>query len=345
VSTRSDPFKQAVKLLLSCSDLEQANEMGLPKYPEQSGRSGRAKDPILLLPPHPSLETWYSFVAKSMQEVPFKKGAPYTSRALKSTQNLYCTGLEGEYLNVPRTAPDMFKDLSTFNSQDQINRELTKPLTLPSASMKAVDRNVKVALCAASYAGHFLDTAQSLLSAVREKVDTLAEPDRKELQGLVQPIATFLERATYASFDSVGAMVGVDVNLTLPMRDRYTSKLHSYLTQHAPTLRNASCSSKEVLPGVAEVALLARNDASHELARLAAQQVATNKARIPNPPKGGGYKGAQAPKKSANFKPPFPASAPPRAAQGVAPFQQSKRGKGRGKGRGRGRGRGKPDTV
>jgi hypothetical protein len=293
-----------------------------------------------------------------MAKNPFKKGAPYISKALTTVQNLYNTGQEGEFLNCPRTAPERFRDLSSFPTQESVVKTLSSPLILSHPTVKAVDRNVKAALSAASYAGHFLDGAQIMLSSLQEKVDALATPplsspyssepvdaQRREMQGLVQPLATFIERAKHASFDSVGSLVDVDVNLTLVTRDKLTSKISTYLTQHVPTLRNASCMSKEVLPGVADVALLATADATHQVARLAAITVAA-KARAPYPPKAGkADRGARRAQTVA--QPPFQGRGPQRPAKGAAPapspWTQPKRGRARGKGRGRGRGRGQPN--
>jgi len=301
------PFRQSIKLLLSSvSGLQQASDPAPLRYPRgmDARQTGRSRDKPVYLPPHATLKTWYDFAHESLSapNVSAKKGTAFNSPSVRRTAPLYNSGKEGEFLLASREAPNNFKELSNFSQQEQVKRQLSTPLQLSSAIVKAVDKNVRVGLGAASYASHFLDGAEQSLTDLQAKVDKLSAPpesseasheavdkQKKELLPILEQVSSFIERAKYASFDSLGLLAIVDVNLTLAQRDKYVTRLRPYLAHHAPMLRHASCMSKDILPNVAEVAALARDDTTQELTRQLAthlSEVTKGRRNQPQPNKG-----------------------------------------------------------
>lgn len=299
------PFRNSIKQLIAAVDgLKQASDPGPIRYPEdmESMQTGRAREKPLFLPPHPFLKRWYDFAVAAMSDsTSAKRGAAFNSPALRRSSKLYGSGKEGDFLLAPRAAPDNFALLSNFQQQDHVKRALTNPVPLSSAIFKAVDQNVRVGLGASSYASHFLDGAQVTLSSLQTKVDGLAAPaessaasrkavddQRKAMLPILHQLSVFVERAKYASFDALGSLAVVDVNLTLAQRDKFVPRLRPYLVHHAPALRHATCMSKDLLPNVPEISALARDDAAQESTRqLATHLSQVSKSQKPQqPPKG-----------------------------------------------------------
>lgn len=286
------PFRQAIRNLISAlPGISQASDPGPLRYPEgmASLQTGRAKDKPVFLPPHASLKQWYDFVEQSLVDTSAKRGTAFVSPSIRRTASLYNTGKEGDFLLSTRSAPDNFKELSNFQQQDQVKKQLNNAVSLSSGIFKAVDKNVRVGLGASSYASHFLDGAETTLSALQEKVEKLAAPaassaashkavddQRDAMLPLLEQAMSFVERAKTASFDSVGSLALVDVNLTLAQRDKLVTRLRPYLVHHTAKLRHASCMSKDLLPNVAEISTLARDDATQESTR----QLATHLGEV-----------------------------------------------------------------
>lgn len=281
-------FRKSVKALLASGiDIQQAESPKSKSYPKGrvSGQLGRPERHSTLLPPHPYVREWFDFSEDSLKEASSKKGTPFNCPSLRRTATLYNTGKEGKFLQEPRVPPTDFKQLSSFSTQEQVTRQATQPLTLSSASVKAIEKNVRVGLAASSYAAHFLDGVDHAFIDLQEKVRTLAPPpeassntkktidkQKEDILPLMAQMQTFLERTRCAMFDSIGSLATVDVNVTLAQRDRYVSKLRPYLVRHTTKLRHATCMSEKLLPNVEEISVLARDDAAQESTR----QVATH---------------------------------------------------------------------
>jgi len=278
-------FRQTVKLLLSDdSAIKPASDPGPLRYPEDPMSSlGKPSEKPDMLPPHACLSSWYNYAQATLKESdpPSKKGDPYSVQSVhRRKSSVYNCGKEGEFLLGPRTAPQGFKELSNFTQQDQVRKTLANGLTLNPKTVKTVDRSLRTGISAASYGAHFLDGASRKLDQITDLAKNLSAPpdassasrravdDQKEaLLEQMESLATFLESARTCSFDSVGCLIDMDVNLALVQRDKLVSRLRSYLVHHTPTLRHDEFMSKELMPSMAKISEKARDDATQESTR------------------------------------------------------------------------------
>jgi hypothetical protein len=172
-------FRDTVRLLLAAvPELQAATEPGPQTYPKgmSQQQTGKSTKPVVLLPPHPSIQTWYEFAEESLKDAVSKKGTPFNCPSIRRTTGLYNSGEEGAFLLGPKLPPDNFKDLSNFSQAEHVTKQLTNPLTLSSGLAKAVDKSVRVGIGAASYASHFLDGADLAIADILEKVNSLSAP-------------------------------------------------------------------------------------------------------------------------------------------------------------------------
>ncbi len=293
----SHTFKRAIELLLESGvPVKAATKSGPLSYPQgqAESQSGRSSSTPVILPPHNSIQSWYDFaedVLQQAEETP--KNSPYVCPSFRKASSLYNVGKEGEFLLTTRDRPHGFREISTFSSEEAIKKQMKNPLTLQTPQVKAVEKAVRIGLCATSYSAHFQDAAAHSLSLLQDKVAALAPPDKassatckaidaqkQEMSNLVGQVDTFLTRAKAATFDSVGSLTSVDVNMTICQRDKFVSRLRGYLAPwHAKTLRHSGFRSKDLMPGVPEVIVKAQEDATHESTR----QVASHFAKTTKP--------------------------------------------------------------
>ena len=79
---------------------------------------------------------------------------------------------------------------------------------------------------------------------------------------------SFLGHGQIAQSDTLGALMAVDVNLTLASRDRFISCLCPYLAPwHCNTLRYSDFMSESLTPALQEVIVASREDATHKSTR------------------------------------------------------------------------------
>ena len=82
-----------------------------------------------------------------------------------------------------------------------------------------------------------------------------------------------------ATNDAVGSITAVDVNLQLAQRDKYVTRLDTYLDDQVKDLRHSNCMSTEILPGTDQVRADAPARATIEQTRLVAASMNSGNPR------------------------------------------------------------------
>jgi len=122
--------------------------------------------------------TWYDKCGEEVQKPTLSaKASPYFPNATKKIAKLYSFGHvvkpEQRFLNKPREAPLKFDTLSSFKSQEQVNKAHKEALTLPPSVFKATDAALRAGLANANYLNHFAKTAKYASKNIRSNHNDL----------------------------------------------------------------------------------------------------------------------------------------------------------------------------
>ena len=142
--------------------------------------------------------------------------------------------------------------------------------------MKAVNKDMQVALVATSYSHHFTDSVDFSLDSLLSKLSALGEFIQSDLRSSLEFQAHdsvalgwrakgFLTQSQTAQSDALGAVIAIDVNLILAPRDRFITQLRLYVApwNHA-ILHNGGLMADQLLPALSEVCVAAWEDPLHE---------------------------------------------------------------------------------
>ena len=201
---------------------------------------------------------------------------------------------------------------------------------------------MRVGVQTSSYACHFLDGLDHQLSSMKDKVSNLAtssrsgrsnevllkciEEDKKALSGALEQASAFLGAARFAAKDSVGAVIGLDVNLTLAQRDKFISHLYPYLAYQTTDIRYADFESDLLMPNIPQVVEESAADAQREQARKFAFHLSSFcKSGASAKPSISAKKGPSSRGRESSRKP-F------RGGRGARGASRARRGRGRGRG-------------
>ena len=215
----------------------------------------------------------------------------------------YDPGTEGGYLRRPRDRPRGFREVSTLTDKEAVKKLFHSPLMLQRKQREATDRCTRAALSVALYACHFLDGSARALDEIGTRLADLSrtaapksctlQDGLRELDSLARESRAFLAHGQLATSDMTSTVVASDVNMTLALRDKFLTKLLSYLSpKHRGMLRKSGFCSDQLFPSLPEVGAAAREDATHEsthqLAAMCLPQGSWPSARGPPPPRRSG---------------------------------------------------------
>jgi len=237
-------------------------EVDFIEFPQPVCRPG--EDPTStsgppLLPLHKELTGWYDWSSAQLDRVTTKTklGTPFPSCYVNQAKRLYTTKTgEHAILNQPRELPSEYLDLSTY-SQIESARSTTQSLaTCSTPLLTLLDNNNRVAESAQSYNAYFSSAAVEECQRARFLLQNNVSSPQVKLDKLTTILDNqfyFLDAAAKASKEVSGALVNSDVNLTLKRRDTALAKLLPPFSGFESDLRNASFTSKNLLPPTADI--------------------------------------------------------------------------------------------
>lgn len=298
------------------------------------------------LPPHRMMTGWYDLAKKSLEKTQADKDSPFIPTFLKKSQSIYHPGRDN-FLSGPRKNPKFFHKVSAYQKYDPKTSASTQAMSMSARSVTAVEKSLRFGLSAASYEAHFRDGMTSTLEKLKTDIEAITAPStstsatqkqvtqlKAKAQGTLATAVSFGNMAQSSAVDTMGALVAVDVNMVLNVRDKLNEKLDTFLSHHAVVLRHGPFMDLDLMPNLDHVVDEAPKDAQVAQTRHFAHYGAKlSSGRRANAGRGG----VNNPDRRRDYRPgPSNSSRTPFRGRGRA--RSRPRGGGGGGSRGRGRG-------